>query len=35
MQPKTLLMTAGVALAVVIAHEKIKAGGKLAPRLGN
>lgn len=27
MSAKSLLMTAGVALAVVIAHDKVKAGG--------
>jgi hypothetical protein len=33
MPPKTLLLTAGVALAVVVAHEKFRAGQSSMPKV--
>lgn len=32
MNTKTLLLTAGVALAVVVAHDKVKSGQVAMPR---
>jgi hypothetical protein len=32
--PKSLLLTAGVALAVVIAHQKVTQGGGPSVRIG-
>jgi hypothetical protein len=31
--PKSLLITAGVALAVVVAHDKVKSGSVAVPRV--
>lgn len=35
MSPKYVLTTAAIALAVVLAHQHVAAGGSLKPKIGN
>ncbi len=35
MAPKSALYVAAIALAVVLAHQHVAAGGGLKPRIGN
>ena len=35
MSPKSALYVAAIALAVVLAHQHVAAGGGLKPRVGN